>query len=196
LGLDSKKITAIVCFSALAIALNTVRLPTIFWPGQSWHVWEIPVIVAFLLFGFKVGFSVAVINAAGQMMFFFGSAGVLGPFWSMIVILDMFFGIYLAKKLSSLWSGKNRTFLGLKPVAHFTLIGTLTRVSIMPFVDYTLYLTLLPLAIGINIPQAYVIGLLPFIVLFNILTPLYTVPLSYMLAKTVNKNLKLGKELA
>jgi hypothetical protein len=34
---------------------------------------------------------------------------------------------------------------------------------------------------------------MPFIVLFNLLVPLYIVPISYLLAKTLHKNLRVGK---
>jgi riboflavin transporter FmnP len=119
---NSKTIAVIVSFSALAIALNIVRVPTVFWPGQYFHIWEIPVIVAFLLFGFRAGFLVAVFNGAGQLIFFPSSAGVVGPPWGIIVMLNMFLGVYLAKKLSSFKVGENKNVFGLKPVAFFTAI--------------------------------------------------------------------------
>jgi hypothetical protein len=66
----------------------------------------------------------------------------------------------------------------------------------MPIVDFAIYRWVLPLALGINIPPSYIIGLLPFVVFFNVVTPLYMIPLSYVSAKAVNKNLRLGNEIA
>lgn len=125
--MDTKTITVIISFSALAIALNPVRIPTIFWPGQYFRLWEIPIITAFLLFGFKVGFSVAILNGAIQMAFFQGPAGILAAPWGVILMLVMFLGIYLAKKLTARNVSGNKTLFGVKPVAYFTLVGTVTR---------------------------------------------------------------------
>lgn len=66
----------------------------------------------------------------------------------------------------------------------------------MPFVDYAVYLFLLPIVFGRSIPYSYIVGLIPFIVLFNVIVPLYTVPICYLLAKTVNKSLRVGNILS
>jgi riboflavin transporter FmnP len=191
--LDTKTITTIISFSALAIVLNPVRIPTIFWPGQYFRLWEIPIIVAFLLFGFKIGFSVAVLNAVGQLAFFMGPTGALEAPWGLILMLTMFLGIYFAKKMSARSVSEGKPFGRIKPVTYFTVIVTVTRVAIMPLVDYSIYRYVLPLFVGRTFSNAYVLGLMPFIVLFNLLVPLYIVPISYLLAKTLHKNLRVGK---
>lgn len=194
--LDTKTITTIISFSALALVLNPVRIPTIFWPGQYFRFWEIPVLVAFLLFGFKIGFSVALLNCTGQLAFFRGSTGILGPLWGLILVSSMFIGLYLAKKLIARRVIDNKSFLRVKPAVYFTALGTVSRVAIMPFVDYAIYHSLLPLFVGRSFTEAYIIGLIPFIILFNVIVPLYTIPICYLLAKTVQKNLRVGEMLS
>lgn len=193
--MDTKTITAVISFTALALVLNPIRIPAIFWPGQYFRLWEIPILVAFLLFGFKIGFSVALLNCTGQLALFRGSTGILGPPWGLILILSMFLGLYLAKKLVARRVIDKKSFLRVKPVVYFTVLGTLSRVMIMPFVDYAIYNSLLPIAVGKSFTQAYIVGLIPFIILFNVIVPLYTIPISYILAKTVQKNLRVGEML-
>lgn len=193
--MDAKRITAIISFTALALVLNPIRIPTIFWPGQYFRLWEIPILVAFLLFGFKIGFSVALLNCTGQLAFFRGATGVLGPPWGLILILSMFLGLYIAKKLLAHRSIDKESFLRVKPIVYFAVLGTLSRAMIMPFVDYTIYKSLLPIVIGKTFTETYILGLIPFIILFNVIVPLYSMPISYMLAKIVQKNLRVGEML-
>ncbi len=53
--MNIRSITAIIAFAALAIALNTVRIPTFYLPGMFYTLCDIPVVIPFLLFGFRVG---------------------------------------------------------------------------------------------------------------------------------------------
>lgn len=191
--MDAKAIALIIAFAALAIVLNPVRIPSVFWPGFNYRLWEIPIITAFLLFGPKCGISVAVLNGAAQIVFFPGPAGAIVLPWGVVLMLSMFLGIYIASKLidSRVSQGKN---LGKKPIVYFTAFGTLSRVVIMLFVDYGVYLFLLPIVMGRTFTDAYIIALMPAMVIFNITVPLYSIPVSYLIAKTVSKNLEVGKQ--
>ena len=84
---------------------------------------------------------------------------------------------------------------GIMPIVLLTAFSIIVRTSIMLPVDYAIYSSILPIVIGVNIPNAYIIGLMPFTILFNVLVPLYTVPLSYLLAKAIGKNVKAGNIL-
>ncbi len=192
--LNTKKIALIVVFAALAIALSPVRIPTFFWPGQYFRLWEIPVIVAFFLFGFKIAFSVTVLYAAGFVSIIPDASGIIGFPWAIVLMLSVFLGLFLAGKLISqntLEKDSGRK----KPVIFFTLCATLSRTVIMPFVDYGVYRFLLPLVIGHPIPDAYILGLMPAIVFFNAVTPLYIIPVSYLVTKTVSKHLRIETTL-
>ena len=99
--MEAKAVAIIIAFAALTIVLSAIKIPTIFWPQQNFRLWEIPIVTAFLLFGFRVGFSAAVIGIVGQTALFVGPAGILEAPWGIIVVLTMFLGLHLAKKLQS-----------------------------------------------------------------------------------------------
>jgi hypothetical protein len=193
--LKAKAVAIVIAFAALTIVLSAVKIPTIFWPQQNFRIWEIPIVTAFLLFGFRVGFSAAVIGIAGQTALFVGPAGILEAPWGIIVVLTMFLGLHLAKKLSQSRFAYMKGITGIMPILFFTAFSIIVRTSIMLPVDYAIYSSILPIVIGVNIPNVYIIGLMPFTCLFNVLVPLYTVPVSYLLAKTISNNVKVGNIL-
>jgi hypothetical protein len=194
--LEAKAVAIVIAFAALTIVLSAVKIPTLFWPQQNFRLWEIPIVTAFLLFGFRVAFSAVVIGIAGQTALFVGPASILEAPWGLIVVLTMFLGIYLAKKLSQSRLTYVKLTTGIMPIVLFTAFCIIVRASIMLPIDYTIYSSILPIVIGVNIPNAYVIGLMPFTFLFNVLVPLYTVPVSYLLAKTIGNNVKVGNKFS
>ena len=107
----------------------------------------------------------------------------------------MFLGLHLAKKLSQSRYAYMKGITRIMPILFFTAFSIVVRTSIMLPVDYAIYSSILPIVIGMNIPNAYIIGLMPFTILFNVLVPLYTVPVSYLLAKTIGKNVKIVNTL-
>lgn len=189
--MNSKAIAMIIAFTALTIVLNPVRIPTIFWPGFFYRLWEIPIVVAFLLFGWRIGVLVAVLNVLAQIMLFPIPAGVLAYPWGLVATLTMLLGIYIANKLFKVRSEDSRVSLGFKPVVYFTMLGIAIRAMIMPFVDYAVYHSLLPIALGRSFSEAYVVALIPAIILFNIIVPFYTVPIGYLISKKLSKSLKI-----
>ena len=56
IDLEAKAVGIVIAFAALTIVLSAVKIPTIFWPQQNFRLWEIPIVTAFLLFEFRVGF--------------------------------------------------------------------------------------------------------------------------------------------
>lgn len=192
--MNTKTIALIIVFAALTIALEPVRIPIPIWPGQYYRLWELPVVIAFFLFGFKIGFAVAILDAVGYIWLFPDLSGPLGPPWRLVVMLSVFLGLYIATKITN----RNQTeqqSRWKKPVLYFTALAILSRTAIMPFVDYGVYRFLLPFVIGRIIPDAYILGLMPAIVFFNITVPLYIVPIAYGVAKTVSRNVSVGNGL-
>lgn len=191
-------LTAIIVFSALAIALEPLRIPMLFWPGQYFHFWEIPVIIAFLLYGLRVGFVVTVVDALGLLFLFPDGTSFMGPIWRVIIMSVMFFGLLLAKKVVKRIS-RNPLISPKKwwrdPVWVFTVVTVLVRLAILPVFDLSMYRHVLPIVMGISFTDAYLIGLIPVEIVFNILVPLYSVPVAYVVSKTVNSVMKLGKDL-
>lgn len=94
--MDTKKIAVTIAFAALTIVLNTLRIPTIYWPGFFYRVYEIPIAVAFFLFGPKIGILVATLNLLGQLVFFPVPGGIAAYPFGLMAILTMMFRVYLA----------------------------------------------------------------------------------------------------
>jgi riboflavin transporter FmnP len=190
--LNTKTIALIIVFTAIAIALNPVVIPVVFAPG-FFRFWEIPIVVAFLLLGPKSGVTVAVLRTLAELTLFPGPAGILGPPIVLIATLGMLLGLYIATRIlkHKHFQGKN---LGKKPVMYFTVLGTFFRVSISPFTTYILYRFALPL-FGIRVPQSAIMGLIPVLMLVALILALYTIPIGYLLARIVSRNLKVGNQL-
>lgn len=169
--------------------MEPLRVPLFFWPGQYFHFWEIPIIVAFFLFGFRVAITVSIIDAVGYLALFPDGAGIIGPPWRLIAMSTMFLGLFAAQKFTRL----NKKEKLLKQTASkktplvYTLLPTVTRTAIMPFVDITIYRHVLPLVVG-PIPDVFIMGLIPAFIFFNIVVPLYSVPIGFYAAKIVSKN--------
>ena len=189
--MKTKASAVTIAFAALTIVLNPIRIPTLFWPAFFYRLWEIPIVVAFLLFGARIGVSVAVINTLAQTVLFPVPAGILAYPWGLVATLTMLGGVYLAYKLLSNSSSKDASLFGAKPILYFTSLAIAFRAGIMPFIDYAVYNSLLPIALGRSFSEAYVIGLIPAIVFFNITVPLYTVPIAYIAAKKISKSIEI-----
>jgi riboflavin transporter FmnP len=194
--METKTVALIIAFAALAIALNTIGIPTIYWPGFFYRVYEIPIVVAFLLFGLKIGISVAVLNLFGQMMLFPVPGGIVAYPFGLIAILTMMFGVYLANEFIKRRFPSERASREGRIVLYLTVLGVAFRAAIMPFLDFgVLYHFLLPVALGRSISEAYMVGLIPGMVVFNATVPLYTIPIGYFVAKRVNKSLRVSSSL-
>ncbi len=174
------------------MALEPLRIPVFFWPQQYFHFWEIPIVIAFLLYGLKVGFAVNVIDAIGYVFIFPDNLGLIGPASRIIVMSTMFLGLLMAKKIAS----KNFSFgKKMNSAVTFTVLPTITRVAIMPFVDVCMFRFVMPYLMGIRVTDIYLVGLIPSIIAFNILLALYTLPVAYLTSKTVNTTMKIGSIL-
>ena len=191
--MNARSIALISTFAALAIALNTIRIPSIFWPGFAYSFCEIPVLVAFLIFGFKSGFLVEALHIAGQEIFFpAGPAGIVVYPMGFIFVPLMFSGIYLASKFLARRAASGKQISEKKRALYFAGFATALRGGIMPIIDYTImYSILLPLVLSITIPAAHIAALVPSFIAYNITNALYVVPVAYLVAKRVSKYLKM-----
>jgi riboflavin transporter FmnP len=193
--MNTRSIAIIITFTALCIVLIPLRIPTIYWPGFYYYWWEIPIIAAFLLFGFKVALSIWVLNTLTRMVIGVSPNPLLLPIIGLMPLLTMLLGVHLAHKLLQHRVSNGKPISGARAATYFTALGVALRAGIMPFIDYAQYHFLFPLFLGRDFSEAYIIALMPGIVLFNILVPLYGVSIGYLVAKTVGKNLKIGPEL-
>jgi riboflavin transporter FmnP len=189
--MNTQSYALISLFAALAIVLNVIRIPVVYWPNMFYTFCDIPVLVAFLIYGFKIGFLVEVIHILGQEIFFpAGPAGIVFYPMGFFTHLFMFSGIYLASKFISRKAASKMSLSEKKRTIYFTGFATAFRGGFMPIIDFAvLYNILLPLVLGITIPETYIVALVPSFIIYNITSTLYAVPISYFIVRKTSKYL-------
>jgi hypothetical protein len=189
---EAKALALIIVFAALAIVLNPaisgVGVPFLF-TGYIYNVWEIAIMVAFLLMGFKSGISVALLNAAFLLSVYPGPSRILFPMVNTLAVSGMMVGIYFAGRLTR----KNisaQSPSGARKVTLYTALAMALRLMVMLPTVYTL----LHFHIGATPPSESAIFLIafPLQTFYNVTITLYTVPVAYFIARIVSKNLKMG----
>jgi riboflavin transporter FmnP len=184
--MDSKKLAAIAVFSALAVALNQspLKFPAPYAPFLYYQVWEIPIVVAFLLFGPTVGVSVSVVNTVVLLVLFPGALPA-GPIYNLAACLSMLAGILAAHWLmNSIHRGQEEVML----TAVASLFGVALRVIAMTFVNWVFIRY--PYPIGFSWPEEAIIAFLPVSALFNASVAIYTIPAGYVLARAVSHGIR------
>lgn len=194
--MNTKKLSLTIVFAALAIALNPtfthISLYAPFAQGLVYQIWEIPIVVAFLIISPWAGLSISLLNTAVLFALF---PGVLptGPIYNLAATLSMQIGIFAALTIGKrLFSAKNKdsnAFLKAKWASVSTGFGMLTRAALMSIV---LYIALpQPSPIGYSFPLDATIGYLPLAAVFNATLALYTIPVGFLIANRVQKILHL-----
>jgi riboflavin transporter FmnP len=192
--MNTKKIAIIVAFATLTIVLNAIRIPAFYWPGYYYRIYEIPMIVAFMLFGPEIAISVTVLNLIGQIILFPVPVGFVGYPFGVVAIITMMLGIYLGNRIIDQRMKSNKFTTEKRAIIYLTFLGIMFRATIMPFLDYgILYHFLMPFALGRTFTEGYLIGLIPGMVIFNATVPLYTIPISYLIARKVARAFRLEK---
>jgi riboflavin transporter FmnP len=193
LQMNTKSVALIAIFSAMAIILNAIRIPAFYWPGMFYLISDIPVLVAFLLFGFKIGFLVEAIQILGQEIFFpVGPAGIVFYPMGFFIHLFMFSGIYLASKFINRGTASDVRVETRKATLHFTGFAAFFRGAFMPIIDFgLLYYVLLPLVLGTAIPLVYIQGLVASFIIYNVTSALYVVPIAYLIAIKTKKHFRI-----
>jgi riboflavin transporter FmnP len=189
---NTKEIALIIAFAALAIVLNPaisgIGVPFLF-TGFIYNVWEIVIMVAFLLMGFKSGISVALLNAAFLFSVYPGPSRALFPLVNTLAVSSMMVGIYFANQLARRNSQDQNPSKARKITLYTALAITFRLVVMLPIVY-----TLLHFHIGATPPSESAIFMiaLPLQAFYNVTITLYTVPIGYFIAKIVSKNLKVS----
>lgn len=190
--MDTRAIALTIVFSALAIALTPIAIPAGFLLGYSYRFWEIPIVVAFLLFGPKIGIAVTVIRTIAEMTILLRPSGFVGPITALGGTLAMLLGVYLASWLlkRGFPTAEGKRF-GVAAVTLFAALGALFRASIAPLVMYPVYRFFLPRAFT----DAEIVVLVPGIMLFAATLAIYTVIVGYLVARVISRNLRVGNGL-
>ncbi len=183
--MNTKTISAIIIFAALAIALNLspLKIPAPYAPFLIYQIWEIPIVAAFLLYGATVGVLITAINTLALIAIFPGALPT-GPFYNLAAILSMLCGI----GVSRVFVEKHLLKQGTVVVAIFTVSGTVLRAGFMALVNYALLR--FPPPVGYGMLEEPIIAMIPLVVVFNATLTLYTVPIGYSLARIVKSHIK------
>jgi riboflavin transporter FmnP len=197
--MDTKKLSLTIVFAALTIALNPaftyIAINAPFAPGLIYQVWEIPIVIAFLIISPLAGISISLLNTALLFVIFPGALPT-GPAYNLAASLSMQIGIFAAltigKRIACRKNKDPNVLFKPKWAALATVFGVLTRVA---FMSVLLYFVLpQPAPIGyasFGFDQTATLLYLPFAAIFNATLALYTIPIGFIVANRVSKFLKL-----
>jgi riboflavin transporter FmnP len=191
--MKTKSIALAIMFAAIAIGLTAIKIPTFFYPGGFFRFSQIPVVIAFLLFGFRIGGLVGFVTLLGQIAVFpFNPSAVFIAYpMEFASALVMFVGMHLSNRLIKNDSSGRYSLLK-KPAIGLTAFAALFRGGIIPFADYGVaFHVLVPLVVQVKLPEAYIVALVPSFFAYNVIVPLYTVPVAYFIAKRVSRSLNM-----
>ncbi len=193
--MNTKALSLIIVFTAIAAALNIYgpKIPFPLEPFLYFQLWEIPIVIGFLMVGPKSGIIVSVINTLILLVVFPGALPT-GPLYNFAAVMAMFLGIYLPY-----WFAKRGcktenfgTYLK-KHLALFSLaatgMGIAMRVLLLTVINY--FALQQPYPIGFSMPQEAVLAFLPLGAIFNAIVTLYTIPIAIGVTVAVMSRAKL-----
>jgi riboflavin transporter FmnP len=176
---SSREITSIAVFTALAIVLSKASIPAPFAGFLFYDVWEIPILIALLMFGLRAAGLVALFNF---LILLLVNQGVIiaGPLYNLAAVLATFLGVIVGHRLAvrSGWG-----FFGTAALS--TVMGIAARTGIMVVFNSIF----LPLAypLGFGVPAAPFLGAIAF---FNATIALYLIPISYVVVRAITPRLR------
>jgi riboflavin transporter FmnP len=197
--MNTKRLSLTIVFAALAIALNPsftfISFAAPFAQGLIYQIWEIPIVVAFLIISPVAGLGVSLLNTAVLFAVFPGALPT-GPAYNLAATLSMQVGIFTTVVVGKRIVCSKKTVINILSKTKWATIATgmgiLTRTT---FMSVLLYFALpQPYPIGFKsfgFDQAATIAYLPFAALFNATLALYTIPIGWLIAQRVQKVLHL-----
>ena len=193
--MKTKSLSLIIIFTALAAALNVYgpKIPFPLSPFLYYQLWEIPIVIAFLMAGPKSGITVSAINTLILLFVFPGSLPT-GPLYNFAAVLAMLLGIYIPYRLAT--HGCKTENLGYYLRQHVALIsisatalGIVLRTLLMTVVNY--FALQQPYPIGFSMPQIDVLLFLPLGAVFNASVALYTIPIAIGVTVAISSRTKI-----
>jgi riboflavin transporter FmnP len=192
--MNTKALAMSIVFAGVAIVLNPaitgIRIPSPFLTGLYYQVWDIPILIAFLLLGFKYGVFAGVLNSFFLFAVFPGPSQ---PFYApsnVVAQFSMMIGIYLAIRIFVQRRLIKKTVSRIKLVVTSTIFGILVRLPIMLAVMFAI------LRYFMGLTEPIVLALLFVQVIYILVISAYTIPIAFVVARAVNKNLKVGNQLS
>jgi riboflavin transporter FmnP len=187
--LNTKSLAATIVFAALTVALNPaisgIGIPAFYAPYLIYGLWEIPIVVAFLLISPLVGILISLLNASVLFALFPGALPA-GPFYNLIAIFSMFIGLFIGRKFfgSKLANSQNV----VKIVTASTALGMILRVAVMALVNYITLQMSYPFGFELNGLAVLTVSV-PETSLFNATVVLYTIPIGEFITNIVKSRL-------
>lgn len=183
---DAKTVGLLVSFTALTIVLNLspLKVPAPYAPYLIYQVWEVPIVAAFLLYGFNLSLLIAILNMLVLLAVFPGML-ITGPLYNLLAVISMLSGMAILK-----CSRRNPWKNGRAAIAVYTFLGVSLRVSVMTAINWIILR--FPPPVGFAMPDEAVLASLPFIAFFNATLAAYTIPLGFIIARTVKTQLRHG----
>ncbi len=191
--MKTKQLALIIVFTALTLVLGQlVRVPAPYIPFLYYQIWEIPIVIAFILISPLAGLLISVLNAIVLIAIFPGNLPT-GPIYNLAAVLTMQLGILVVELIfKKVYNNKNKQtdlVYSAKWIAAATAMGITTRVAGMTLVNFIGLPQ--PPPIGFSYPLVAVIAALPLIAVFNATLALYTIPAAYLIANRLRKYLRL-----
>ncbi len=182
-------------FAALAIALNPsftfISFAAPFAQGLIYQIWEIPIVVAFLIISPVAGLGVSLLNTAVLFAIFPGALPT-GPLYNLAASLSMQVGIFgavaIGKRIDCSKNPDTNILSKAKWATIATAMGMLTRAGFMSVLLYFALPQPFPIgykSFGFNLTAT--IAYLPFAAIFNATLALYTIPIGWLIAQRVQK---------
>jgi hypothetical protein len=182
----AKAVGVTAAFTALASMLNLVPIPSAYLFGYSYQLGDIILVIAFFLFGLKIGLATAVLNMAVTMALNPNLINVVGAPYYMVSVLTMVLGSYISLKMIKK-RNRNREYGQTISATCATFFSVITRTLIMLPLDLFAFKYLVAFVSGWSTvaSQESITLVLPLIILYNVTVPLYVIPISYYLAKHI-----------
>ncbi len=191
--MDTRKLALVIIFAALTVVFTQVKIPAPYAPYLMYQIWEIPIVAAFLLIGYRYGLAIAGLNALALLVLSPGLL-LLGPFYNLVAVISMLLGVFIVQKVANRKTLQEKTLnpgiqYNTRLIAVATALAIVFRVIVMTVVNYTVLRY--PAPLGYELDEMFIIASLPSTGFFNATLALYTIPLAYLIAKTISSNLKM-----
>jgi hypothetical protein len=142
------------------------------------HVWEIPLILVFLLAGFRYAVMASAINAVFLLAYFPGPSNPFYALASIVAATCTIVGIYAGQKV--ILKRQKKELLKGKTVLILTAFVLLIRLPVMAVVLYAI------LIYAYGAPSWWVINIeLPLQAIYNVILMSYTISIAYLISKLI-----------
>jgi riboflavin transporter FmnP len=170
----TREITAIALFTAVAIVLSRVSFPAPYAGFLFYDVWEIPLVVALIMFGLRAAVAVSVLNF---FILLIVNPGLLisGPLYNLVAVLTMFAGIIGGYKLSI------RSFSSFPQMLTICTVAGIVARTVSLVIFNSIFLPMSP-PLGFGVSATPFLGVIS---VFNITIALYTIPISFGIVRAI-----------